>query len=175
MRHMHCALLMLTLAGCRYHPDPVPLRGDLAELRLMAGRWSGSYTGFDSRRSGMITFEISANADSAFGDVLLTGRDELEPIVVIDPRESHLRHATSLQSLNIRFVRISGGRVRGTLEPYRAPDCGCVARTVFTGSVAGDTIRGTFETLLDNNQRQQGMWRVARRTAGHAASRPHLE
>jgi hypothetical protein len=165
------AILVLGLGGCRYHMDPVPLRGDPFELRLMAGSWAGEYAGVESGRSGTIGFNISANADSAFGNVILTARDEHNayppfagdpPMLSIDPRGLHLGSAAMVQGLRIRFVGVAGGRVGGTIQPYRAPDCQCVVHTVFSGRVVGDTIRGTFITTLDDDSEQQGTWRVTR-------------
>lgn len=155
-------LLAAVAVGCRYRPEPVPLSGAPEELRPMVGHWVGRYTGLESGRVGTIDFTVNARADSAYGEVLLTVPGSDDPVFAIDPVDVHMRHATSLQSLSISFVGISGGRVRGTLEPYRAPDCGCVARTVFTGTVTGNTITGTFITTLEDGHQQQGTWRVTR-------------
>jgi hypothetical protein len=162
MRRLLCVFIAALLAACHYQPQVVPLAGDAGDLRQLAGRWEGNYTGIESGRTGSITFEISARGDSAFGDVLLTVPGNLGPIVPVDPRDVHLAHASSAQVLNVMFVRVAGGAVRGTLEPYRAPDCGCVVHTIFTGRVHGDRITGRFVTLLDDNREQNGTWHVAR-------------
>lgn len=162
MRRFIGMMLVALLGGCRYRPAPVPLRGNPAELRLMAGHWDGEYRSIESGRAGSITFEISAAADSAFGDVLLTAPGALGPVIPIDLPEIHRLHAPSERLLSIRFVRVATGDVQGMLEPYRAPDCSCVVRTRFTGRVSADTIRGTFLTTLETGQQQQGSWRVWR-------------
>jgi hypothetical protein len=158
--------VVLLLAGCHYRPEPVPLHGESTELRRLAGKWNGYYIGAESGRSGSITFEVTASADSAFGDVLLTVPGNWGAVSPVDLREAHLAHASSAQMLNVQFVRMAGSRVRGTLEPYRAPDCNCVVRTVFTGAMIGDTIRGTFITVLGGGAEQHGTWRVTRARTG---------
>ena len=157
-----CGMVALLLGACHYHPQVVPVTGEPGELRQLAGRWEGNYRGIESGRAGSISFEITAQGDSAYGDVMMTMPGNLGPIVPIDPRDVHLQHAASAQVLNVLFARVAGGSVRGTIEPYRAPDCGCVAHTIFTGTVHGDRINGRFVTLLDDNREQHGTWHVAR-------------
>ena len=67
------------------------------------------------------------------------------------------------QVLRIAFVRVAGGAVSGTLDPYTDPDCKCTVQTTFTGTLRGTTIEGTFVTRgsqLPNEQ--SGRWRVTR-------------
>jgi len=165
------ALAVIGLIGCRYQMDPVPLHGDPFELRMMAGSWVGEYTGVESGRSGTIGFKISTNADSAFGNVILTARTEpvlvpdapgQPPALSLDPRDVHLGTPPWIQGLTIRFVRVAGGLVRGAMQPYRVPDCRCLVHTAFVGQVVGDTIAGTYVTMLNDNEQQQGTWRVTR-------------
>jgi hypothetical protein len=48
------------------------------------------------------------------------------------------------EPLRIRFVRVAGGGVSGTLAPYTDPVCGCKLVTTFEGSFTGpNTIEGT--------------------------------
>jgi hypothetical protein len=73
--------------------------------------------------------------------------------------------------LAISFVRVSGNSVRGTLEPYRDPVCGCRVQTVFDGRLNGDVITGTYETFhVDTQDRRDGTWTV-RRSAAYADAR----
>jgi hypothetical protein len=162
MRNMLVAGLMLAIGGCRYRPAVIPVSGDAADLQALAGIWDGEYRGIESGRTGVIRFEMSAAADSAFGDVLLTVPGELGPVMPIDRADLHRLHATSETLLSIRFVRIAGGEVRGVLEPYRAPDCACIVHTSFIGRITADTIRGAFRTELENGPLQHGAWRVLR-------------
>lgn len=156
------ALLTLLLAACQYHPQVVPLAGESHEIQQLTGRWEGRYTGVESGRTGTITFEVNARGDSAYGDVLLTVPGFLEPPIPIDPRDVHLAHVATGDLLSIQFVRIAGNEVRGTIEPYRAPDCGCVVSTAFTGRIDGNRVSGRFVTRLPNGRRQHGTWRVGR-------------
>jgi hypothetical protein len=38
-----------------------------------------------------------------------------------------------------------------------------VVHTVFTGSVVGDRIRGSFVTILENGREQHGTWQLKRK------------
>ncbi|MDE3127007.1 MAG: hypothetical protein KGL38_03320 [Gemmatimonadota bacterium] len=156
------ALAALLLVACHYRPTPVPVQGEPAAIEALAGDWTGSYAGDQSGRSGSITFRISEHGDSAFGDVLMVPAQGIGPRPVDVPAE-HLRHARSPQSLAIRFVALVDHRVRGTLEPYVAPDCECRVHTTFTGTVSGDVVAGTFVTRSDDGLEQTGRWRVTRK------------
>src|SRR5688572_24548610 len=132
--------------GCRYHPDPVPVAGVHTEVEQLIGEWSGDYASSESRRSGTIFFQITAHGDSAYGDVLMpVAAGEVGPRPV-DLLTGHEQHVRSTELLSIRFVRVAGGAIQGELEPYVAPDCDCVARTVFYGKVEGHEISGTYLT-----------------------------
>jgi hypothetical protein len=158
------ALLIFPLAmACQSRPDPIPIQGDRAEMARLAGTWVGEYTGTTSGRSGSITFTLKAGTDSAFGDVLMVPTGTMNPIVPADNATEHRLHAKSPQVLQVSFVRIAGGRVSGTLEPYVAPDCTCTVRTTFTGQVTSDLVEGTFVTRGPSGLEQAGRWRVMRR------------
>jgi hypothetical protein len=161
MRSILLAATVIVMAGCRYRPEPVPMVGSPAELAQMAGEWDGDYWSADSHRTGTIIFQISARGDSAFGDVLMrVPGGEVGPRPV-DLTTGHEQHARSADMLSIRFVAVQGGSVQGELEPYIAPDCECLARTVFHGRQQGDTISGTFYTT-SAGMVQRGEWRVRR-------------
>src|SRR5690349_21850451 len=136
----------LLVGACHYRPTPVPLAGDRSTIALLAGDWTGTYRGMQTDRTGSITFTIRANADSAFGDVLMETPPGAPRITPADPPAVHNLHARGPQLLAIKFVAIYGGEIEGALEPYTAPDCDCIVTTRFTGRVAGDTISGTFVT-----------------------------
>ena len=155
------SLAILLLAACHYQPVPVPVQAEPAAVAALAGEWQGTYVGEQTGRAGNITFRITERGDSAFGDVLMAPVDGVSPHPVDSPAE-HLRHATSPQMLSIAFVALAGRRVRGTLEPYVAPDCQCRVTTTFTGTVAGDVISGTFVTRTADGVEQTGQWRVSR-------------
>lgn len=153
---------LFALAACHYQSVPVPIQGEPSALAALAGNWVGTYDGDQTGRSGNITFRISEHGDSAYGDVLMVPGGGIAPRPVDVPAE-HLRHASSPQMLAISFVSLAGNRVRGTLEPYIAPDCQCRVVTAFTGIVSHDTVSGTFVTRGDGGLEQTGRWRVTRK------------
>lgn len=153
---------VLMLTACQYKPTPVAIAGDPGSIRALAGTWSGTYLGTDTRRTGNITFTIRVDGDSAFGDVLMEQPPGAPVLLPADDPTLHRAHARSPQLLAVRFVGVMGGEVSGALEPYVAPDCDCTVRTTFTGRVRGDTVSGTFETRAPMLPVQTGVWSVAR-------------
>ena len=163
MRVTMLAALAVTAMGCRARLDPVPVAGVHAEVEQLMGEWDGTYWSSESRRTGSIMFQITAHGDSAFGDVLMpvvAGTVGPRPVDMLTGHEQHVR---STELLAIRFVRVAGGAVQGDLEPYIAPDCDCVARTIFYGRVEGNEISGSYLTTTDRGT-QRGEWRVRRVT-----------
>jgi hypothetical protein len=153
---------LLGVAGCRYQPSPVTLRGSPPEIATLAGEWNGEYGGAQSGRSGSVSLRITAGGDTAYGDVVMVTNTGQRPVAVHGPAE-HMAHARSSEVLRISFVRVAEGRVTGVLEPYVAPDCQCSVTTSFSGSVQGDVIEGTFTTRGSAGLEQSGWWRVSRR------------
>lgn len=144
------------LAACSWNPEPVPIAASPSQLERLAGRWAGEFSGDESGRSGSILFDIEAGRDTAHGDVLMLPcawrTPETVPGVPPEPR-----------LLRIAFVAVDDGRVRGTLEVYRDPVCGCPLETTFTGRIRGDVIEGTYSSVhLDCGTTQSGRWRVER-------------
>jgi hypothetical protein len=160
-RHFARSFAALLLVGCHYQPVPVPVQAAPGALASLAGAWEGTYVGEQSGREGSITFRVTEHGDSAFGDVLMVPAQGGQPRPVDAPAE-HLRHAASPQLLSIAFVALAGQRLRGTLEPYVAPDCECRVLTTFTGTIAGDVVSGTFVTRTSDGVEQTGRWRVSR-------------
>ena len=154
-------LALVALGACQYQPTPVPVAGDPAGIAALRGEWAGEYWSGASERRGALNFSISTRSDSAFGDVTMFTPlgQQLRPA---DSGDQHRVHSASTQALRIDFVRVGGGSVSGTLEPYIAPDCNCQVSTTFTGNVVGDTIRGTFVTNGPGGSRG-GQWMMARR------------
>ncbi|HUX33804.1 MAG TPA: hypothetical protein VMV51_08010 [Gemmatimonadaceae bacterium] len=161
-RTLSLVAMLVALAACHYQAVPVPMQGEPAALAALAGEWVGTYDADQTGRSGSITFRISEHGDSAYGDVLMVPTAGVGPRPVDVPAE-HLRHARSAQTLAISFVTLAGNRVRGTLEPYIAPDCQCRVVTTFSGAVSRDAVDGTFLTRGDGGLEQTGRWRVTRR------------
>lgn len=156
-------LLLVGLAGCASTPDWVPLSGSRETLHELEGRWIGTYDSRETGRSGRIVFELSAESDSAFGDVLMRTESPFGPREFEDEWET--RTLPRQEVIAIDFVRAEQDQVKGVLHTYRDPRCGCRLQTVFIGTVEGDRIEGTFTSYsLDRNNEVhgRGVWRVGR-------------
>ncbi len=150
-------------AACRTTSPSVQVLAQRAELASLVGEWVGEYSSAESGRSGSIVFKLAAGADSAAGDVVMTPRGGGEPLSANEPPGGAARPTP--QPLRIRFVRLESGAVSGTLEPYRDPELGILLSTVFTGTLDGDQIRGTFTTSGGELSRaQRGEWHATRRS-----------
>lgn len=154
------AALPLLAAACSSVVPAVPVLGNVADVQELAGEWSGEYWSLDTGRSGSILFRLAAGADTAVGDVLM---------IPMGQRHDHPDgiHPAS-EYLPISFVSVANGRVRGVLEPYRDPACGCLINTSFDGEMRGNTIEGSFTSRhAETRSVQEGRWRVTRTaTAG---------
>lgn len=159
MSSLHWALLAsLTLAGCTGPNTPVPVSGDLAQLR---GEWRGDYSSTQSGRGGTIIFRLEAGTDTARGDVMMVPADPTGPQP--DPGNVPDALRSRPQPLTIAFVRAAGGTVSGRLDPYRDPECGCLLTTTFIGRRTDDTFEGTFVSYhQEMNRKVEGRWRAQR-------------
>jgi hypothetical protein len=155
----------LWLVACRYQPTPVAVQGADVDISTIAGEWVGEYSSAQSGRSGAITFSVQAGRDTAFGDVTMSPQLNQTLRAADYGTPAHERHVSSPASLRITFVRVRGGTVEGSLEPYIAPDCNCTVSTVFRGTLQGNEIRGDFVTRGAGGLHQTGSWSV-RRTGG---------
>lgn len=156
------ALAVLT-GGCATVRSPVLLQGTRSDIAALAGTWEGTYGSTESRRDGAITFVIRAGSDTAFGDVIMIPDASGVRIMAEDAQtRAHLAHAMAPEYLRITFVRVSDGAVEGAIEPYVAPDCHCLVRTVFRGAIDGNVVSGTYLTRGDAGLRQTGVWRMHR-------------
>jgi len=148
--------------GCASRPAPVPVLGDPADLRALAGEWEGEYSSRETGRSGSIVFTLTAGRDSAAGDVVMTPAMPTSPA----PGErtgARPSAAAAAQVLTITFVRATGDSVSGALAPYTSPDCACSLTTTFVGRLHGDAIEGTFTTRGEGVPgAQPGRWKVTR-------------
>lgn len=147
------------VSACSTTPDAVPVLGSEGELEFLVGTWTGEYARDESGRSGMLTFELEAGADTAHGHVLMVpARDVGYARGPAEDRPFGPAGAAPV-AIGIRFVRLRGGLLEGRLEPYEEPACGCTLATTFSGRLEGDVIRGTFESVHSTNgRRQTGRW-----------------
>ena len=151
------------LTACAASRTPVPLVGTSSDVSALAGDWTGDYSG-ESGRSGSITFSLKSATDSAFGDVVMVPTGLGRPLTRWQPDSTAPgTQAAASQVLTIRFVRVEGGRVTGTIAPYADPLTGARLLTTFSGELRGNTITGTYTTQLPSGGTQTGRWSVERR------------
>jgi hypothetical protein len=148
-------------SGCGSSLPKIDVNATPESLVELRGDWFGTYASDDTGRHGTIAFILSANPDSAFGDVLMETEDhdwrEHDPDR-ITIRKNHP------EQISISFVRIAGGRVAGQLEPYEDPGCGCTLTTVFHGSIEGNKMSGTYTSRHGMSDKvDEGVWNCSRR------------
>jgi hypothetical protein len=159
-----CSLLtVLALGGCSSTTSPappVPVSGSSAEVSALAGRWEGSYSSEATGRSGSIVFELHPGDQVARGDVLMIPKDGSGAETAVPAQSIH----GMPQVLTISFVSAEGGVLKGTMNPYRDPQCECEVQTTFVGRLSGDTIEGTFTTTPNVGGRiTTGHWSMTRK------------
>ncbi len=162
MRVALVGALMLSTA-CALRPAPVPVSGPVSDVQSLVGQWAGEYRSVETGRSGSILFTLEAGTDTAHGDVVMVAREQ--DMTYDDAlRVATMRQAAN-QVLTIRFVRVVGGVVTGTIDPYPDPaNSGCDLNTVFRGTLSGNRITGTFRTqhVGHDSPLQTGTWWVTR-------------
>jgi hypothetical protein len=138
--------------------------GAPADLSALAGEWDGTYEADHGFRHGSIDFHLRAGSDTAFGDVLMIPRGWDRPVEPEERAGAAARDVRVPRPLTIRFVRVTGGEISGELDRYRDPECGCLLRTLFRGSLKGDTLSGRYESLHEGGESPAtGRWRAVRR------------
>lgn len=160
--------MVVALGACSTQPAPIPMQGSPMAVRRLVGSWAGAYASAQSGRSGSISFTLSAERDTAYGDVIMIPRGLNHPLRAAMEEESGATGGEHQQLLTIRFVAVRGDRVEGTLEPYRDPECGCLLLTRFEGRVLGDSIVGTYRSHhVEGGNNVSGTWQVKRRDEQH--------
>lgn len=153
--------LAAVASGCGTVHPPVPILDPRPDL---AGVWEGTYESRDTGRTGDVFFALSAEGDSAVGEVVMVPRGTP---VRVDPAGGRWRWdgIARPRVLTIRFVHLLDGEIVGELDPYQDPDCGCLLRTTFRGSVQGDRVLGTFASEAEHPAHDaEGTWRAIRRS-----------
>ena len=174
MRYLrHAALLgcAATAIACSWKQMPIPILSDQGSTTALVGEWEGEYTSRDTGRNGSITFQLANDKDSAFGDVLMVPRATNVQMTVHDrPQTIPIGPRGTPEPLKIRFVRLEGDHVSGTLDSYADPDCGCRVITTFIGAFTDlNTIVGTFTTKGASSEFShypaEGQWKVVRQAS----------
>ena len=127
-------------AACGGSQKEVAVKGNDSELVKIVGDWEGDYQGRESGRQGPVRFSLQLGRHIAEGEVFMGGETPLK----------------------IQFVELAGRQLKGTIAPYTDPNCSCEVHTSFLGTLANDTVSGTFETKV-KDAIQTGTWRVARK------------
>ena len=161
------AALAVVASGCAVTHTPVPVLAEPGTPDL-GGVWEGTYESRETGRVGDVYLALSADADSAQGEVVMVPRGGTVSVTPSDGRPGATRWrwegVARAQVLTIRFVHLMGGEVVGELDPYRDPDCGCLLRTTFRGEVEGDAVHGTFATEAEEPYHDaEGTWHAVRR------------
>lgn len=164
------AAFLGALAACTAPPQAtVPLVGPTRDVAALAGHWDGAYSSAQTGRSGSISFTLVSKPDSAFGDVVMIPRGFGRPLQAWTGATSPAPPAPGVEParttvLTISFVRVTEGRVSGTLKPYADPETGVQLFTTFDGRLDGDVIAGTFTTRrVGAPDSITGEWKVTRR------------
>ncbi len=160
-------LFVGVLGGCASRLPPVPVAGLPADLQTLRGEWVGEYQDYETGRAGSIRFSLEAGSDTAHGDVVLAlPESDLRAGARAREEEANVVESGGVQlaeRLRISFVAMAGGRIRGRLDPYPDPECGCMVETVFVGTVAADTLRGTYRSFVESRPGpREGTWHVVR-------------
>jgi hypothetical protein len=137
---MRALVAVVVVAACGGGQKEVAVKGTDSELVKIAGDWEGEYQGRDSGRKGPVRFSLQLGRHTAEGEVFMGG-------------------ATPLK---IQFVEIEGGQLKGTIAPYKDPNCSCEVQTTFLGTLANDTVSGTFETRVKESV-QTGTWTIRKK------------
>lgn len=159
--------LGLGALACASKQTPVRVMAEPVEMGALVGEWNGEYSSVQTGRSGSIRFRLKSVVDTAYGDIVMVPRKTTQPAMNTEgPLARGAGTQAPPQVLTIRFVRMEGDRVIGTLDPYTDPDFDCRLTTIFTGSFSGQsTIEGTFESRgTMEHPLTSGKWKVNRVT-----------
>ena len=157
------AVLAVLIAGCgSYSAPPVQLAGDPASMGALRGTWHGTFRNTQLRRRGQVDFRMKADADSAFGEVVMYTDSPSQPIWNRPTTGPSGTHEVSTW-LRIRFVRVEGGLVSGEMEPFFEPRCQCYTTARFVGRLHGTKIDGSYTTRsADGRFESSGSWEAER-------------
>jgi hypothetical protein len=158
------AVLTASTAACTARSPSIQLTSSDFDLNPLVGEWRGDYSSAATGRTGTIAFTLRAGEGVASGNVVMIPR--ADSLLTDEEREALGSTSSGGRSvLKIRFVRKEGGRVTGTLDPYRDPDCGCMVNTAFDGAFRdARTIEGNFTTVpsTPGGSVTGGKWKATR-------------
>jgi hypothetical protein len=155
-------VVAVLVAGCATISGRVPVQGP--SVAGLVGDWDGTYESRESGRHGTILFRLHALADTAQGAVFIESRPADDLANAGGARRMDVPRSPSSTPLFIRIVFVEGNLIRGVLEPYRDPQCGCLLTTTFQGRLDGNRIEGTFRSEGEgfHHLPSNGEWQVRR-------------
>ncbi|UCC49217.1 MAG: hypothetical protein JSV41_03275, partial [Gemmatimonadota bacterium] len=107
--------------------------------------------------------DVQAGRDTAYAEMTMIPRSLTRPLSPVQDPVALARNVPIPELLKIRFVRLDGGKLSGTLDPYRDPDSGSAVYTTFTGTLKDDVIEGTFTARPADRRPYNGTWRATRK------------
>ena len=157
------AVSALTLA-CATKPPATEISASDFDVHPLVGVWRGDFNSAQTGRAGIVAFTLRAGESSATGNVIMIPR--ADSLLTPEEREALENVANPGRSVvPITFIRKEGGKMNGTLDPYRAPDCDCIVTTTFEGTFTdANTIQGTYTTVPSKAGASvtSGTWKVTR-------------
>ena len=134
----------ILLSSCAVVETPrIALEGKPKHVQAFEGTWIGSFESGQSGRAGSIEFILSADVDSAFGDVLMYTEDRNTPLWHRGDAAAP-GFVSTPQWLDVRFVRLERGYMSGEMEPFFDTNCNCMVVTRFLGRKEGEQIEGGY-------------------------------
>jgi hypothetical protein len=137
-------MVLAAASACATITGRVPIEGP--SVAQLIGDWEGSYSSRETGRSGTIMFRLHALDDTAQGTVFMESKPSDDPMNTGTVRVPESARTPASTPLYIRFVVVRDTEIRGVLEPYRDPQCGCLLKTEFIGRIEGNAIEGTFRS-----------------------------
>ncbi len=158
-------VMLLLATACASVAPNVPVRGDSRSVRALVGSWEGVYSSAVTGRSGIISFQLRAETDTAQGEVFMIPRSDREQFNM-PPDDVANRRTAPASLLTIRFVRAANDELTGVLDPYPDPVCACTLTTRFVGRLRGEEIKGTFTSTGSGifHGITDGVWSVRKTT-----------
>jgi len=156
------AAVTVTAAACARSTPGIELASSDFDLQPLVGQWRGTSTSSQTGRTGTIAFTLRAGESAASGGVVIFPK----PDSLLTPEEREaMENISDRTVVKIHFIRKEGGTVSGELDPYRDPECNCIATTKFQGSFTNaSTIEGNFTTVpsAPGGRVTGGRWKVTR-------------
>ena len=167
MRTLLAVTMLLLAAAPVACARPVPLHLEFAsraDLLALEGEWRGEFDTDDSRW-GFVLFDLERATERVSGEIVVParigyGRRETGTVGVTMSDPAHAEPRRIL----MRSLSVDEGIVSGTLMPFWDSTQRCDAWAMFSGTVSGDRMAGTFFVACADGGRQiAGRWHARRR------------